>query len=180
MDPRLDEIQHRLEAARADLLASLDAIPVSDWQRRAADGRWSVAEVLDHLALVERRILQLLAAGGVNVPDPDAPPAGHAEPHTIDTAILLDRRTRVDAPDTFRPRLSPEPAAALEQLARVRLETLAFVRIADAERLVNLRHPHFAIGVLNGLQWLDFIGGHERRHTAQIAESVAQLHAPTG
>lgn len=185
MDARLEEIEARLASARADLLAALNVIPQADWQRRAAEGRWSVAEVLDHLALVERRIFQLLAADDVNAADPDvrpaedaAPPGGNAAPHTVDTAIMMDRRTRIDSPDTFRPRLSPDPAETLEQLERVRLDTVAFVSIADAERLAALRHPHFAIGVLTGLQWLDFIGGHERRHTAQIAESVAQLHAP--
>src|SRR5688500_9635696 len=41
------------ETVRADLLATLEAVPPGDWARQPAPGRWSVAQQADHLLRAE-------------------------------------------------------------------------------------------------------------------------------
>ena len=66
MHTHLTEVLSRLDGARAALRGALDAIPAPLQRQRPAPDRWSAAEVLEHLTLVERifggRIVKALDA----------------------------------------------------------------------------------------------------------------------
>src|SRR5438093_9228658 len=51
----LTEVFARLDAQRAALRAAVDAIPPDRRRQRPGPDRWSAAEVLEHLSLVEAR-----------------------------------------------------------------------------------------------------------------------------
>jgi hypothetical protein len=59
--PRLAELVRYLDDTRGSLLARLRGRPADVLTRRRADGGWSVAEILEHLALVEGGVVALLA-----------------------------------------------------------------------------------------------------------------------
>ena len=62
MHPRIAEVLTYLDTNRAALERTLKEVPPASRERRPASERWSVAEVIQHLALVEGRITELLAS----------------------------------------------------------------------------------------------------------------------
>jgi len=54
--PRTKELLDHLADHRAELRRAVDAVPVERRELRPAPDRWSAAEVLEHLAIVERRV----------------------------------------------------------------------------------------------------------------------------
>jgi hypothetical protein len=173
-----DAILATLDADRAALWAAVESVPVALRGRRPAADAWSVADVLEHLALVEERSVAVVTdlAAGAPPRDDDAAPALHP---TEDThrATLADRTHRVEAPPTLHPSGQVDAAAAAERLARSRA-ALRAVLAAHADRdLAATERAHPRLGPLTGEQWVLALGGHEARHAAQIREIGAQLAA---
>ena len=77
MHTHLTEVLSRLDTARATLRGAIDTIPPAKQRQRPAADRWSAAEVLEHLTLVERifggRILKALEDARTNL-SPEAQP----------------------------------------------------------------------------------------------------------
>jgi MOSC domain-containing protein YiiM len=171
-----DPVVSLLETARAELRAGVEHVPESMRQARPGPDRWSVAEVLEHLAIVERGIAGLLlklARATAEATEPPARPASSA-----DLGLLLDRSQRVEAFDGALPSGQVEWQAAADELERARaqlLETIASIRHLPIDRVTA---PHFLLGELDGRQWIEFVARHEQRHAAQIREIGARL-APT-
>ncbi len=62
MHPRTEELIAHLAAGRDALRLAVDAVPVPLRHRRPSPDRWSVADVVHHLSIVEGQIARLLAA----------------------------------------------------------------------------------------------------------------------
>jgi len=62
MHPRIKEVVEALDSRRAELARAVNEVPTSARGRRPSEDRWSVAEVLEHLALVEENIPQRVKA----------------------------------------------------------------------------------------------------------------------
>ena len=54
MHTHLTEVLSRLDQSRSALRDAVDAIPAAMQRQRPAPDRWSAAEVIEHLTLVER------------------------------------------------------------------------------------------------------------------------------
>lgn len=156
-----------LAADRAALLAAVDRVPADLRSTRPADGRWSVQEVLEHLTLVEGRILMLLGAFVADAP-PIEGPGGDAT--AVDRTLLGNREMKINAPDPIRPTGGVTAAAALELLERTRASLLAAMDQAEGKDLSKVSRQHPALGPLDGYQWIGSLAGHEMRHTLQIEE----------
>ena len=166
----IEEIYGALEATRARLVASVEGLGDGREHFRPAPGRWSVAEIMEHLAAAEASSLKLFdrllqkaeaecrtrAAG-----DPFAPVsiAEHQE---------RSRREKYQSPEAIRPKGDATLADSLKSL-RASLDALHALRprIERAD-CSDLRFPHPAFGPLNLYQWLLFTAAHEERHRAQI------------
>lgn len=172
-----DDVRRRLFARVGDLSAEQQGA-------RSAAGGWSVAEIVEHLAIIERSLTQLLRmmlhkieAGSDGAPHADANLPRAFTPFSLDDFIERARGKKFEAPESMRPsgRLSiadsiarlRESHAALEEL-RPRLE---------ATDLTAAQYPHPAFGPLNVSQWLAFIGLHEERHVRQIERLLETLNA---
>src|SRR5260370_40681735 len=53
----LATIIENLARAQRDLLRAADAVPADEWNTSPAEGRWSAGELIGHLSVVERAIL---------------------------------------------------------------------------------------------------------------------------
>jgi hypothetical protein len=172
MHPRTEELLNHLEANRAALHAAVDAVPSSLRETRPAADRWSVAEVLEHLARVEEQLTRLLSAklaearlAGALGPEPESGPV-------IDSGwdLLLDRRRRITAGERVLPKGEMDTVTALATLDSTRAKLRDLVVSHDGLSLGAVSHPHPALGMMDGYQWFTFIGTHEARHAAQIRE----------
>src|SRR5512134_285200 len=101
MHTHLTEVLSRLDGARTALRGAIDAIPAPLQRQRPAPDRWSAAEVLEHLTLVERifggRIVKALDAARSSGLAPEAQPRA-ALPDAIEQR-MSDRVNKRQAPE---------------------------------------------------------------------------------
>lgn len=177
MHPRIAEIVEALDGRRAELTRAVNEVPTVVRNRRPSEGSWSVAEVLEHLALVEenvanqvRRLVADQRAHGLGAERDSGSVA-----QTFDSAFVLDRSRKRVARDAMQPRGDVDAAAAWTRLERARQATQDILRELDGIALGEVNAPHPALGPLNGYQWFLFLAAHEGRHTAQIREIRAAM-----
>lgn len=176
MNPRLEEIFAYAASTRDELLRAADA-PEEERSRRPSDGRWSVAENLEHLALVEAGTVTLLAkmlararAAGLGPEREEGSVLRSLDEHGVEQAAHP-----IAAPSFVAPTGALTADASLASLARSRAALLAFYRDADGLDLGAVRARHVALGELDLYQWPLFVAQHERRHARQIVATLAAL-----
>lgn len=156
------------DEVRTRLVAEVRGLSEKQLGFQPAAGKWSVAEILDHLCLAERsltrtvsRLLQQAAGRGLIGPMGllDVPPAA------IDVGAYA---RAASAPDSVLP--SPDrPLALLLAGLEESRERLREVAGRAAGRVVgDVRLAHVELGELNFYQWLTVVGAHESKHLAQI------------
>jgi uncharacterized damage-inducible protein DinB len=174
---RAAQLLTHLDTHRAALLDTLRSIPPELHLRKPAPDRWSVAEVVEHLALVEPRLTQLLSSRIAQAPpltDASATRDGDVSSR-LDHARVLDRGRPITAGEAVQPRQSLPVEESLATLTEYRERLRALVSGSDGLDLAAVTHPHPALGPLDLEQWILFVGSHEARHTAQIREIVASV-----
>jgi uncharacterized damage-inducible protein DinB len=179
MHPRLTELVEYVDAQRAALLDAASAIPPERWTERPSPDRWSVAEVLEHLYMVEHSCARVIAKRAA-----EARAAGHpAETATssrlgaLDGSDFRDRTTRREAPERVAPTGALSSDEVRSAVDRSRAELREAIAAADGLALESVRFAHARLGDLDLYQWILFIGHHEARHTAQVIEIMTQLGA---
>jgi carbonic anhydrase/acetyltransferase-like protein (isoleucine patch superfamily) len=155
-----------LELAPARLAQDLDGVPDAALRKRPADGKWSIAEVLGHLADVEKevfgvRIARLLTAAPDAVPEFDEP-VGIAERNA---AWAKDRKWNQASVPAL---LAAFASARGANLAR--LETLG----PDAWRRTGI-HPER--GPVTLLEQVRRFAAHDLSHLRQIESARRDLGA---
>jgi ATP-dependent RNA helicase RhlE len=177
--PRTAELVDLLDRTRADLRRAVDAVPAERRGDKPDADRWSVAEVLEHLSIVETRI-----AGVVAKAIADAKPSGLARETSTSSVLtsmnlteLANRERRLTAGDASRPTGTVGADEAWAALTRARKSLYTALREGDGWALEMLSAPHPRLGALNLYQWVVFVAGHEARHAAQIREIGSALAA---
>ena len=177
MHPRLEELTALLDRARDELLRAVHAVPDDLRERRPADGRWSVAEVLEHLRVVEAGSAALLARRTLRAREAGVGP----DPETssvlgrLDGAGLLEPSVRRVAPEIVQPRADATVREALTGLEASRAALGETIRALDGVDGSQVKARHEALGELDGYQWLVFLAQHEMRHAGQIHAIAAAL-----
>ena len=182
MHPRVEEVINYLDRERAALLEAVERVPPELRDKQPGPDRWSVAQVLQHLGIIERRV-GLGMTRWVNEarksslgPETDTSPVID----TLPRQLIIDRSQRRTAPDEVRPSGDIDSKSAWAELERLR-ETLRSAFLAgDGLALSTVVQPHPILGPINLYQWLLFVGSHEERHTAQINEIGEQLKLEAG
>jgi hypothetical protein len=179
MQTHVTDVLSRLDHARATLRGSIDAIPVPLQRQRPAPDRWSAAEVLEHLTMVERifggRIMKALdnaqAAGLAKEGQPRTPLPDAVEQR------MKDRVNKRQAPETAQPTGAVDVAAGWAALESNHEALRHALSGCDGLALsqVTLDHPFF--GTMTVYQWIELMAAHEGRHTEQIREIGVVLTA---
>ena len=170
-----------LHADREALRAAVERVPPALRGQRPAPDRWSVAEVSEHLSIVEGRSTAIVADLAAKAPPlsggggASAGAASPSRPLAVDRALLRDRTRRVEAPEPIRPTGGCDAETAWAALERSRAALLAVLADAEGRDLAAVERPHPRLGPLNGYQWISATGGHEERHTMQIEEIGEEL-----
>jgi DinB superfamily len=172
----LDELLRHLDDNRRVLRAAVDIVPIPDRERRPSPDRWSVAEVVEHLAIVEGRVTARLTEALEAAP-PAALPAGHVLP-PVDRSFLDrvgDRTNRFKTGAPSEPRGAMDAEAAWAAAASSREAFRRLLERADGLDVGGIVLPHPAFGPLTFYQWAVFLSGHDARHAEQIREIAALL-----
>lgn len=163
-----------LDLHRVSVREAIDSVPVEWRERRPEEGRWSVAEVLEHLAIVEGRVTRMIAAAAETA---GLENEAFTERPTIDMPMLLDRSRPVMGPEVVQPREGLDSIAAWQRLQETRAELRRAIEAAAGRDLRSIVRRHPLLGDLHMYQWIAVIGGHEARHALQIREAGELLTA---
>ena len=171
----ITDIKTTLATDRAALRSAVDRVPAAMRQQKPAPDRWSVAEVLEHLGLVEGRVAMFF--GPLLKDAPTLGEDSQTGATALDRTSLRNRDNKIVAPTPIQPTgtVSAEDAWAILQDTRIKLLAMLDVVETEGRDLAQVSRPHPVLGPLDGYQWVAAIGGHEERHTLQIHEIADAL-----
>lgn len=173
LHPRLAEVMEYLQSKREELLRSFAGVPPQRMLRHVEEG-WSVAEIIDHLRLVETSIAQLISkrardarANGIG-----AEQSTESVLKDLDHLGIEGSTAFIEAPSIVRPRKNVDVAEAIAGLEASRRELRAAAASASGLAIGEIKQKHYTFGDLDLYQWLVFLGQHEGRHTRQILRTL--------
>jgi len=169
MNRRLTELVEYLDEAAAGLRAAFEAVPAERRAARPAPERWSAAEVVHHVTIVERGITQRIGALVEEAKKLDAEQDDSSVLGKIDTATARNRARKIVSSERVQPK-ETEVARVWADYEAARASLRQVLAGADGVALGAVSAPHPALGTLNGYEWIAFVGSHTARHAEQIRE----------
>ena len=165
-----------IDETRAKIYSLVEGLSEEQLTARPNPNAWTALEIIEHLALIEGRLVQLMTmmltkAESAGAGKTDAPI--EIEPFTLDEFVERSRNEKYTAPEVVRPSGKISLAEALAQLRRSREELQSLRRRIETTDLSNVTYPHPAFGPLNFYGWLAFIGIHEERHLRQAQDLLS-------
>jgi len=177
MHARLAETMNYVEGKRKDLHQSFAGVPGDRLCQRPSAGGWSVAEILEHLTMVESGVARLITKRVGRARE-----AGLGEEKSTESVLASfnQHSARLDtavmqAPATVQPRINVDISEALEGLESSREALRAAAVAATGLSLGEIKHTHPLLGELDLYQWLIFVGQHEGRHKKQIERTLNSI-----
>jgi hypothetical protein len=151
-----------------EFIATANAVPLQQWQQSPGAGRWSAAEVVVHVTLVEQAITE----GARKVIRGDPRRFSFLSRLHPPLQIVAWRGIKRKTPIPLDPTLVTNREAMLARLAEGRAQTLAFLEENHGHDLSRWFWRHPALGPLNYYAWFRVMGYHDLRHAKQIREIV--------
>ena len=165
-----------LEDSRADLARAVKGLPDEFCSRKPTDDGWSITEVVEHLAILEERILGMLQT---KLPEQELTP-NHSSTREKETELVeqvVSYKVKANAPDPVKPNgRYASCRQALDDFKEARQRTLDYT-LSTPPYLRGRLLPHPLFGPLDGCQWLLALAAHTQRHVKQINGIKAALHS---
>ena len=165
-----------LQDSRDGVIAATKGLSEAQLKFKPAPDKWSVAEVLEHIAIAEDFLFQNVTEKIMKAP------AGPADRDSakLDGIILTavpDRSQKRQAPGPLVPKGQWTPAQTLEHFLNSRNKTIEFLQSnSDLRQHASADNPFQQ--PMDAYDWLLFIGAHSERHTKQIEEVKADPNFP--
>ena len=166
-----------LTTTRDQVLAESSKLSDAQWSFKPGPDRWSVGEVVEHLALAENFIfdLQQKTMSGP-APEPEKLAGSKGNDEKILQAIP-DRTQKVQAPEPLQPgKRIGSRAEVLAAFKDRRGKTIEYANTTTAD--LRSRVGDSPLGPVDGYQWLLFAAAHSERHLKQIQEVKADPKFP--
>ena len=165
-----------LEKTRQGVLDSTKGLSPAQWTFKSAPDRWSVAEVMEHIAAAEDLLYSMIQEQAMKAPARSAGEDVKAIDELVLTAIP-DRTHKAQAPEPLKPtNRFGSPEAAIKHFEESRAKTEEFAKTAQGLRDHAADSP---LGKkLDPYEWILFIAAHSDRHTKQILEVKADPNFP--
>lgn len=162
-----------IDQMRERLYQRVEGLTDEQATARPAPNAWTPAEIVEHLSIIEGRLLQmmtmmLMKAERASEPGASAAAPVEFKPFSLDEYIERARNEKFVAPEAVSPSGTTSLADSLAKLRHSRQELKALRPRIEATDLSAATYPHPAFGPLNFYQWMAFIGLHEGRHLRQV------------
>jgi hypothetical protein len=164
-----------LETTKKGVLEATKGLSEAQWNFKASPDRWSVAQVMEHIAAAEdfiRGALQekiMMAPAGE--PGRDVKKADEAV-----LAMVPDRTNKVQAPEPLVPtNRFGSPEGSVKHFVESRATTEEYLKATSGLRDHVADSP---MGKLDGYEFILLIAAHSERHTKQINEVKADPNFP--
>jgi uncharacterized damage-inducible protein DinB len=166
-------------AANADAHSALKRLlqDISDENAftRLPDEKWSIAEIVEHVSIVDEGVSKICAKLLKGSETQRPPGSGLKISENFRRHFSTINDVKLEAPERVQPTGNVVVADSLERIDRnrARLSELrpAFELYGGGQ--TSFPHPHF--GDMSAVEWLILIGGHEARHTGQIRKLLQRL-----
>jgi hypothetical protein len=175
----LEQCRSYVKETGEAVMAATANLSEAQWNFKPAPDRWSIAEVLEHMVVIQELVL-----GPIREQLAQAPVSANREYAHID-AIIVDqfpmRTMRLQGPALGQPTGRFTPDAALERLitncGRLReyVESTPDLRLRVIESMPLKAVTKGEFEHMDGYQWVLGVAAHTERHTKQIRE--VQGHA---
>jgi uncharacterized damage-inducible protein DinB len=170
---QIAEATRYLHDTRNTLVDSVVGLSAQQWDFKPSADCWSIAEIVEHVVLIERRV-HIIVGGMANNP----PPPPDWDQTEMDKRILKEvpnRSAKFTAPPFVNPSQHWSRTEGLEHFFNSREQT---VQLLSASSLRGHVLPHPVLGPWDGYHWLVAAGAHSLRHTGQIVELKASPNFP--
>jgi hypothetical protein len=170
-----DKALQYLETTKKNVLEATRGLSEAQWNFKPAPDRWSVAQVMEHIAAAEDFIRGLVTEQVMKAPAGDA---GRDVKKTDDgvLAMVPDRTNKAQAPEPLVPtNRFGTPEGSIKHFVESRATTEDFLKTATGLRDHVADSP---MGKLDGYEFILLIAAHSERHTKQINEVKADPNFP--
>lgn len=155
-----------LQATRKQFLDMTGGLSQQQWNYRPGPSRWSIAEIAEHLAIVEKGMFGFVETGLEH----PLPGLAGAQPLTDEQFIhmVTDRSHKAEAPQAFRPTGRWTREEVIFNFRERRDANIDYIE----HTLNNLRGSYIKgpMGVIDAYQAFLMIPAHTERHLAQMQE----------
>lgn len=161
-----DKIRERLKSTVSNLNdEQLNFMP--------ADGTWTIANIIEHVSLVDGGIIRLSAKLLTDAWEKGGKSDGAAK---ISERFLQEASIprKLQAPERVRPTGNLTVTEALAKMDENRRKLEELRPLFETVDCSEFKFPHPYFGDLTAHEWLALLGGHEARHTKQIERILSQ------
>ena len=164
-----------LESTKKNIQEATRGLSAAQWNFKQGPERWSVAQVMEHIAAAEDMLRGLTTEKVMAAPAALDRDVKHIDEMVV--TMVTDRTHKADAPEPLRPvNRFGSPEEALKHFVESRAETEEFLRKTPDLRAHAVDSP---LGTkLDAYEWVLFIAAHSERHTKQINEVKADPNFP--
>jgi len=157
-----------LTKSRTALLETVAGVTDEESRWKPAPDRWSILEYVEHLAISDDGLVDLVRRILDTPPSPETP-AQRAERIAKIAATKIERGMN-QAPERLQPKAKfANLQEAVDAFLAARDRTLEFAKTTQAD-LTSHFAPHSVLGPLDGLQWLLGNTHHVYTHAGHIKE----------
>src|SRR6266849_4732899 len=170
-----DKALQYLETTKKNILEATKGLSEAQWNFKSAPDRWSVAQVMEHIAAAEDFIRGMLKEKVMMGPAGDP---GRDVKKTDEAVLMMvpDRTTKAQAPEPLVPtNRFGSPEGSIKHFVDSRAATEDFLKTTTGLRDHVTDSP---LGKLDGYEFVLFIAAHSERHTKQINEVKADPNFP--
>jgi len=170
-----DKALQYLETTKKNVLEATKGLSEAQWNFKPAPDRWSVAQVMEHIAAAEDFIREMVKEKLMTAP---AGEPGRDVKKTDDAVLAMvpDRTNKAQAPEPLVPTNRFGSAeGSVKHFVETRAATEDFLKTATGLRDHVTDSP---LGKLDGYEFVLFIAAHSERHTKQINEVKADPNFP--
>ena len=158
-----------------DFVKQLTGLSDAQLNFRSAPGRWTIAEIAEHIIVVENALM-----GMFNAPNAAKSVKCDDAPRIADVALILaitNRMQKFTAPEQVRPNGRWKTRdELLSNFEKTRAGTMEYLKANKADlRSTFVQSP---MGTIDSLQGLLFLTGHSERHLLQLKEVKADANYP--
>jgi len=169
---------NELEEGHRIVSVMLESCTAKQSTFKAAASKWSILEIVEHLALTEDMLFATIKKNLETGKPSDTPPP--QDPEVFDALILkaiADRSQKATAPEPATPKGTySDLDQARQAFGERRSKTVDWVR-ANKLPLRKYRSQS-PVGEMDAHQWILLLAAHTKRHAAQIEEVMQNPEYP--
>lgn len=173
-DAEIQDLLKLIDETQATLMSRVSGMTDEQWNFKPGPTRWSVGECVEHIALSERGILQMVQQAIAGPADPEWATKSAGKLAIVKQAVPNrgpQGQGGVQAPEPLQPVNKWNRQQGIEEFYAAHGHLRAYIETMDRHiKDRGMPHPVPALGWMNAHDWLNLILYHTVRHTKQLIE----------